>query len=75
MVETDAFYVRFWVWPKDGQIGVNIDNLQVVPKCGKTDSFYVRFRVWPKYGQIGVNINKLQVVPNCGRSWLIVCKI
>ena len=35
VVETDSFYVRFRVWPKYGQIGVKINNLQVVPKCGR----------------------------------------
>ena len=39
---------------KDGQIGVNIDNLQVVPKCcQKLTHVYARFWVWPKDGQIG----------------------
>ena len=32
---------------KSGKIGVKINKLQVVTKCGqKTTSFYVRFRVW-----------------------------
>ena len=72
MVKTDSIYVSFWVWPKDGEIGVNIDNLQAGAQMWyETDSFYVRL----KDGQIGVNVNNLQVVPKCGRNWLILCKI